>query len=289
MDARGIISIGQAVLWRLGGLLVGQGLGLAHGLATRWRGLRANTRRQLVALPISALLHLLLLVALLTTPAARQLGLGPSMEQGGRPSAHNGRGLSVSLLSWAMLGEIGRDTPSKASAVQAGASAASGPAQTRRAIAPTAPVLVAGGADKPGETPLKLAMAERSAAAAAAAQGLDAHDAIQSGDAEAGQNLLRQIGRCLPPDHRPVLDGVKLGIQLADDGQLAAAPSLDITPALASAEAIREANLVVQAALQCGPYQLPSPGVAAYALAADFSFMGPAGAARPRAMQRRGR
>lgn len=260
-----------------------------HGTNARWRGLPANTRRKLVGFPVSALFHLLLLVALVSTPAARQLGIGPSMEQGGRPNANSGRGLSVTLVSLAQLGEIGRDKPSTAQAVSGGAVGFEGGDRARVARLQIDSPLIAGGKPLSGD-PAPQPSAETSMASAmAAAQGLQFKDAIQSGDAEAGQNLLRQIGRCLPPDHRPALAGVRLALQLDAAGQLTAAPSLDIASTLVSPETVKEASLVVQAALQCGPYQVPNPDVGFYAVAADFSFMGPPGLAPPRVMARHGR
>jgi len=284
MDGRVILGSMTVSLQRLGDELAGAALRLAHEVDGRWRGLPVDARRKLVGLPVSALLHGLVLLALLSTPAARQLGLGPSLEQGGRADAHNGRGLSVSLVSLADLGEIGRDRPSTASATPGGGAIAKSEVSARPMVRVVESPFVAGGSAQSGQTAPRPVDDQRMAAAAAAAQGQNLVDTIQSGDADDGQNLLRQIGRCLPPDHRPVLDGVKLALQLGPDGQLAAAPSLDITPALASKDTIREANLVVQAALQCGPYQVANPAVGAYAVAADFAFMGPPGSAAPRVM-----
>ncbi len=96
------------------------------------------------------------------------------------------------------------------------------------------------------------------------AQGAD-------GIPDGNQKLLDQIARCLPVDARPVLAGTKLDISLNDAGDLAAVPTLEMNLDSSSREQIAEANLIVQATLQCGPYQIGEKASRTFALMADFS------------------
>ena len=94
------------------------------------------------------------------------------------------------------------------------------------------------------------------------------------GDPRASDDLLIQIARCLPPQLRPRLMAQRLVLRLDAGGALAAAPQIESALPLLTAQDRAEADRVVQAALQCGPYrQASAAGVVS--LAVDFSALRP--------------
>ena len=95
--------------------------------------------------------------------------------------------------------------------------------------------------------------------------------AAQLGATNGNTNLLEQIARCLPPNERPVLPGVTISLSFNDQGNLGAVPTIAMDLSAASDEDIREANLVVQAVLQCGPYTAPVASISHFDVPVDFS------------------
>ena len=92
-----------------------------------------------------------------------------------------------------------------------------------------------------------------------------------AGDPAGDQALLDQIARCLPANERPVLAANKLNISLDPQGELAAVPTLDIDLDRSSRDMVAEANMIVQATLQCGPYKMTDHMARTLTLVADFS------------------
>ena len=93
--------------------------------------------------------------------------------------------------------------------------------------------------------------------------------ATQGGDPASDAELVAQIARCLPLDERPLLQFSTLVISVSADGSLAAAPLVTSGFPRLTAKDRLEADHIVQAALQCGPYKSASGQV--IALPADFS------------------
>ena len=224
------------------------------------------------------LVHLILLGAMVGIAPARQAGLGPSAETGGQADAFAGVALSPLLVSLAPRGDLGRSsTPLPAARPQAPAAGSRDADARPTPMAPsdlsTSPRT---GADGPASTTsVEPEAVQADPAAAAAVQGLSPQASVQGGDVEGKQNLLRQIARCLPADRRPVIAGATLTVRIDHSGALAAAPAVDLSLAFTSRETIADANLVIQAALQCGPYASPGGDGADYALTPDFSFLKP--------------
>lgn len=107
-------------------------------------------------------------------------------------------------------------------------------------------------------------------------------DATESGDPEGTQNILKRIAQCLPAGVRPALTSTRLNIQVDEEGALSAAPVFDADLlAFASKEELEDANRVIQAALQCGPYREAGLTNANIDLVADFSFLPPSAASVP--------
>jgi hypothetical protein len=102
-----------------------------------------------------------------------------------------------------------------------------------------------------------------------------ANDAV-GGDPAAPSELLNQIAKCLPADVRPRLAAQRLILKIGPHGALVAAPVIDSSLPLLTAEARAEADKVVQAALQCGPYTGAAPRGGLVAMDVDFSGIRPA-------------
>jgi hypothetical protein len=262
-------------------------LALTAGAHARALGMRISPRhrQRILAVTGALLAHALMLSALLGLAPARQAGLGPSSEIGGQSNAFKGSALSPLLVSLAPRGDLGASSTSlpaartQASAAGPQASAAGPQGSPAR---PTvveavdlAPAPKTGGDGAAATDSKDLQAAQADPAAAAAVQGVSPEAALQGGAVEGEQNLLRQIARCLPADRKPAIDGATLAIRLDAAGGLAAAPAMDMSLALASPETIADANRIVQAALQCGPYAPPGGSGADYALRPDFSFLKP--------------
>jgi hypothetical protein len=93
------------------------------------------------------------------------------------------------------------------------------------------------------------------------------------GDPAAPSELLSQIAKCLPADLRPHLFAQRLILKLGARGVLTAAPVIDSSLPLLTAEARAEGDKVVQAALQCGPYAGAAPRGGVVAVDVDFSTL----------------
>jgi hypothetical protein len=105
-----------------------------------------------------------------------------------------------------------------------------------------------------------------------------AKDAV-GGDPAAPSELLSQIAKCLPADLRPHLTAQRLVLKIGAHGALAAAPMIDSSLPLLTAEARAQADKVVQAALQCGPYAAAAPRGGVVSVDVDFSGLLPTGRA----------
>jgi hypothetical protein len=237
----------------------------------------AKRRAKALGLGASLLIHVGLIIALLWMGLGRLVGESRADVGGGRPDAVNGQSMSFAIVSLASLDALGR-TPTTTPAAEAAAGGAAAPAplvQTPDGILPadrqvktgdSGPAAAANDAASPS-TP-------SSPAAAAAANGSPALTASrQGGDPDGDQNLLRQIARCLPPGSRPVIPLAKLTIELDPTGALRLAPTMSSTLPYASKDEVREADRIVQAALQCGPYRTTAPSGQPLLLVPDFSFL----------------
>ncbi|PVM88822.1 hypothetical protein [Caulobacter endophyticus] len=212
--------------------------------------------------------HLLLFSVLISGTAARQAGLTPlGVDDGLRQGV---RGLSLSLVNLPDQRSEGR--------------ALSGATTPRSTASPSPPrprprpdqSLLAVEEEAKRQTAAEdmTAQTQDTLAASSPARGETSLTGRQAGDPDGAENLLRQIARCLPVDRAPNIGGSTLNISLAADGRLAAAPDLTFAAGTASSQRIEEANLVIQAALQCGPYAMGGKP-AQVALAPDFSFLAP--------------
>ncbi|ESQ82802.1 hypothetical protein ABENE_20645 [Asticcacaulis benevestitus DSM 16100 = ATCC BAA-896] len=86
--------------------------------------------------------------------------------------------------------------------------------------------------------------------------------------------LLQQIARCLPPNVRPDLSPAHLRLAVALNGTLSAVPMLTVDVASLDRDQLREANQIIQASLQCGPYSLGGDQNAAEIdVPADFTVL----------------
>lgn len=231
-------------------------------------------RHRAIAWTGGTLVHLVMFLALAATQAERQIGLGPSDERGGQVQAHNGQVLSPILVSLMTRDALGRDPTHREPAQSPAGPPGAGEAKAVVKAVATPDVLARAGGGGPSSSAESDSTSPSSPASAPAVQGQDLQAAVQSGSLDGARNLLRQIARCLPPDRRPVITGAVLAVHLDEAGALSAAPNIDMSLALASRETIEDANLVIQAALLCGPYQGSEGGGAAFSLAPDFSFLG---------------
>lgn len=263
---------------RVGSLALAVGLWMA-GLRSRWTSLTPPARTSIDARARGAAgsvaLHVLMAAGLLWTGAGPPLGLVPVSAGGGQPDARDGEALSVTLVSLA---------PSSAARAGGAAEVRAGDAHVDAApdrrvshdgdLAPelqgepqTGQLDASGRGDQasgPAASP----------SPASAANGAQAFDAdLQAGQPDGSQSLLRQIARCLPSGARPSLPFARLIIVLDKDGALSAAPRLATAMPYGSSDAIKDADRVVQAALQCGPYHTSSVAPQSLALVPDFSFL----------------
>lgn len=126
-------------------------------------------------------------------------------------------------------------------------------------------------AQLPSVTPDSQLAPSESASAIAQGRGPEAAGAKGSSGGQGSQpGVLAEIARCLPPNIRPKLVSAQLTLVADPDGNLTAAPTIAFTTSGVGAEDTRQADLIVQAALQCGPYHDPSLRGQAVALVADF-------------------
>lgn len=92
---------------------------------------------------------------------------------------------------------------------------------------------------------------------------------LSAGDPKAQLTWLQQIARCLPPNVRPDLRPATLRLSVDAEGYFKAAPALDINLTGLDAAQTKQANQIIQAALQCGPYETGQEAI--IDLPADFS------------------
>ena len=92
-----------------------------------------------------------------------------------------------------------------------------------------------------------------------------------AGGDPAVSELLAQIAKCLPPNLRPHLPAQHLVLKIGATGALEAAPMIDSSFPLLTAEDRASADKVVQAVLQCGPYAKADNASEAISLPVDFS------------------
>lgn len=111
--------------------------------------------------------------------------------------------------------------------------------------------------------------------AALADHGANSASTSRGGDPTATTDLLRQIARCLPREARPDLRFSNLVLEIGEKGELRAAPAIQSLFPRLTVEDRLAADRVVQAALQCGPYNTPSALNRVISLVPDFSAIRP--------------
>lgn len=143
--------------------------------------------------------------------------------------------------------------------------------QAVRRVSPEPSVVAVKAPAMPAENASDKEAAQASTSAEPAAQLSNAlpADSLADGRADGTQDILSQIARCLPDGVRPALPA-RLDLTLDAKGELVAAPRME--QAANAARDVKAENLVVQAALQCGPYKMPGGG--SFEIAADFSKVG---------------
>jgi len=232
-----------------------------------------RSRRRTYASAASLALHVLVLGSMLSWRVASPPGAaGPSQ----------GAGLELALVSAASLGlaaphaapmnaMVTSPAPAPPAAEAATAAADAGPSTAAFAPDDAAPRPPA-----PSQ-PQTVAWAAEGTSRLAATDDAERRGARETagGDPRAASALLAQIARCLPPQLRPRMPAQRLVLKIGVDGALGAAPAIDSLIPLLTATERAEADRVVQAALQCGPYRdTPSAGQAV-SLTVDFSAIGP--------------
>jgi hypothetical protein len=227
----------------------------------------------------SALIHVVVLALILRGAAPGSPGMA---------GASQGAGIDVILVSDASLGAAAPHAPPMTAMVTAPAPAPS------TALNP-APLTDTGQSAKlfpQTEEKPSPSVASKAQTVAWAADGtarLAARDDderrgakdMAGGDPAAPSELLSQIAKCLPADMRPHLLAQRLVLRIGPHGALAAAPVIDSSLPLLTAEARAEADKVVQAALQCGPYMAVALRGGVVAMDVDFSGIRPVPLASP--------
>ena len=245
-------------------------------LASRAERLSPRARRGL-AVVASGLFHLALVLALLWNAAGRSIGLPETTSGGGQMAALNGDTSNLTNVVVTHMKTLGRVLVVQTPASQAGAAATA--FKTRSTLLDSElavqqqadPGQASGTSHEPGRAASE---SHEPAAMSAAANGPPTAPArAQGGDPDGDENILRQIARCLPPGKLPNLKFAHLHIELGADGTLRAAPTMQADLPTGYGDAVREADSVVQAALQCGPYQTRTGAQMSYALVPDFSFL----------------
>lgn len=229
--------------------------------------------RRTISVLASVVLHLVFLALIYPWVAARPPGADGSSQ---------GAGADVALVSAASLGLAAPHAPPM--------NAMATTAAPQPPVASRAEKQTAEGAAKPApatndeppspastSSPQTVAWAATGTARLAATPDDEQRGARETagGDPTATSQLLNQIARCLPPQMRPRLPAHMLVLKIADNGALSAAPMIDSLVPLLSAEDRSEADKVVQAALQCGPYAKPTVAGQVISLAVDFSTVSP--------------
>jgi hypothetical protein len=242
-------------------------------LSARWSALSPWTRVRLKARSRGALgsvlIHVLIVLGLMSAGLARPLGLARTSAGGGQPNLVEGRALTVTLTS--LDPQSAPEAPKSAptSAPPPGGSSA---AARQQSAANTD--LTAEPSKDPGET-TPSARPDHAASAAAASGAASLPVDVQAGQPHGSEDLLRQIARCLPSSLRPNIPFARLVLVLGKDGALRAAPQIDVSVPFASRDTVRDADRVVQAALQCGPYRMSSGAPQHVSVVPDFSFLTP--------------
>lgn len=238
---------------------------------------RVRLRRQALGLACSLAIHFAIFAALLWMGVGRLIGETHADMGGGRPEGLDGQSMSFVIVSMAHSNAVGQtqSTAPAASASTGGPTALNTRLQTPDGLLPPNAKAEQGDSAKDAIAhDAATALTPSSPAAAAEANGVPNRVASQQGgDPDGNQNLLRQIARCLPPGSRPVIPFAKLTIELDQNGGLRLAPTLNASMPYASKDVVREADRIVQAALQCGPYRTSAPVGPAISLVPDFSFL----------------
>jgi len=231
-----------------------------------------RSRKQAYPGLASALLHVVVIALFLHSPAGRSPGAAGAAE---------GAGIDVVLVSQASLGLAAPRPPPMDAMVTS-------PPPTPPPAPASAPAATDAGpseklfsADDRPPSPALASPAQTTAWAAtgtsrlAATQDDERRGAKDSagGDPAAASELLARIARCLPPQMRPRLPAHRLVVRIGPTGALTAAPVIDSVLPLLTADARAEADRVVQAALQCGPYAAPDLSGRVVSVAMDFSAL----------------
>lgn len=234
----------------------------------RFAGICANPRRGSLALVISICFHLAIVGALLVHWSRVPFGVA---------GLDLGTGVQVALVEGfsaggAEVGEVAKLVPEADRERPEQRVEEATPAGGTAQLIPVATVPI----------PQEATQEKRSASVDLGERGeeaADAEGAEGSADSHGGDplatDLLNQIARCLPPSERPALMFSQLTLAIGDDGRLRAAPEVrSAVPRLTEAERL-SADRVVQAALQCGPYNKPGLAGRVFSLAVDFSSIHP--------------
>jgi len=212
---------------------------------------RQRGRSRSVALTCSILLHGLIGALFLQT-----MGHGIAKII---PGASGGPGLAVSLVSAKSVPS--RGTPAKATQ------------RTPSKTQPTDPATPSPPSDTSPLSEGEAADASDAVAAPAAefapARPLAGSAVVDNGGGTKVSGLLAEVARCLPIGVRPHLDAT-LTLAADQNGNLTSAPTIAFSGPNSSKEDARLADLVVQAALQCGPYSDPMLKGQTAALRLDF-------------------
>ena len=94
---------------------------------------------------------------------------------------------------------------------------------------------------------------------------------LVGGEVDGAATILAQIARCLPKASRPSLPLARLQLDLDMDGNLRQPPRVVLADPLRSPADALEADHIVQAALQCGPYKVDSMPSNELSLPVDFA------------------
>lgn len=215
--------------------------------------MRRRDRRRSLALGASVVLHSLFGAWLLTSALRTGTGAGVGTAIGAGP------GLAVSLVSAL---PSSREAPSQ---VETRNLLVEQPQPAKPEPLPADQSLVDPTPTPATETSPQSEQADsvRTASSGAPAQSGGGGNSDSSG-------VLAEVARCLPAGLRPRLALTTLTLAANQDGALSAAPVVTFAGPNVSKDDARTADLIVQAALQCGPYQNPSLKGGTLVLPADF-------------------
>lgn len=241
---------------------------LSHLMSQCLGGVSSNSRRGPLALVASLCIHLAIMAALLMHWSSGPFGVA---------GIDLGTGVQVALVEGfsaggAATGDVAQLVPEAERERPKERVEEVTPAGGMAQLIPAAAVQI----------PQEATQEKRSASVDLGERGEEAADnegARGAADSRGGDplatDLLNQIARCLPPTERPALMFSQLTLTIGGDGRLRAAPEVrSALPRLTQAERLA-ADHVVQAALQCGPYNKPGLAGRVISLAADFSSIQP--------------